>query len=101
MKEEAKTRLRCRPGDLAIVTRCGVPERIGLLVRVLERCDDVGYEWLTEVQGRGVLGRDVTSGQVRRCGFALMRDASLTPIKGAVRRPEECRPELGRIDERV
>ncbi len=74
--------LRCRPGDLAIVTKCSVPERIGLIVRVVERRGDFGYDWLTEVQGSGVRGRDVTTGEVARCGYLLLHDNSLTPIKG-------------------
>ncbi len=39
--------LKCKIGDLAIVTRCRVPERIGLIVRVIERCTDRGHDWLT------------------------------------------------------
>lgn len=84
MKQEAKARLRCRPGDLAIVTRCGVSDRIGLLVRVVERRTDAGYDWLTEVQGSGFIGRDVTTGRVGKCSHALMHDWNLTPIKGEV-----------------
>ncbi len=101
MNEETKTRLRCRPGDLAIVTNCAVPERLGLVVRVIERCSEAGYEWLTEVRGWGVWGRDVKSGRVARCRFALMRDASLTPIKGETHRPEQCRPERDQLDGRA
>lgn len=28
-------RLRCRPGDLTIVTRCSVPERLGPIVKIV------------------------------------------------------------------
>lgn len=82
MTEESKTRLRCRPGDLAIVTKCGVPERIGLLVRVVERCVEGGHDWLTELQGPGVRARDMASGELRICTEALMYDWNLTPITG-------------------
>ncbi|MGX5875328.1 hypothetical protein MJ547_16180, partial [Burkholderia gladioli] len=75
-------RLRCRPGDLAIVTRCRVPERIGMIVRVIERCTDRGYDWLTEVQGPGMYGRDITTGKLGNCRFGLWHDWNLTPIRG-------------------
>lgn len=82
MKEESKTRLRCRPGDLAIVTKCGVPERIGLLVRVVERCAEGCHDWLTELQGPGIRARDLVTGELRICREALMYDWNLTPITG-------------------
>ncbi|KGV78216.1 hypothetical protein X890_5669 [Burkholderia pseudomallei MSHR4299] len=82
MREDSTVRLRCRPGDLAIVTKCGVPERIGLLVRVVGRCTDEGYDWLTEVQGRGFRGRDIYTGDICLCKEALMHDWNLTPITG-------------------
>lgn len=93
MKEEGKTRLRCRPGDLAIVTKCGVPERIGLLVRVLEPCRTNGYDWITELLGPGVVARDVSSGELKWCSRALMHDWNLTPINGPDPRRQRCRPE--------
>lgn len=74
--------LRCRPGDLAIVTKCGVVERIGLLVRIVEPCVDGRHDWLTELQGPGVSARDVRTGQLRVCQEALMYDWNLTPITG-------------------
>lgn len=82
MKEEGKTRLRCRPGDLAIVTKCGVPERIGLLVRVIERCADGARDWLTKIEGVGVVAPGVNTGRVAMRRMALMDDANLTPIRG-------------------
>lgn len=82
MKEEGKTRLRCRPGDLAIVTKCGVPERIGLLVRVIERCADGKRDWLTRIEGKGVVATGVNSGVAAVRRLALMDDSNLTPIRG-------------------
>ncbi len=87
--------LRCRPGDLAIVTKCGVPERIGLIVRVVERCTDSGYDWLTEVQGPGYPGRDIRTGLRGLCKEALVHDWNLTPING---QHLQCRPEQGAAD---
>ncbi len=90
--EEERKGLRCRPGELAIVTKCGVPERIGLIVKVIERRTDRGHDWLTEIQGGGVLGRDVTTGAVGRCKYLLMRDLSLTPLNEGDHRRQLCRP---------
>lgn len=73
--------LRCKVGDLAIVTRCAVPERIGLIVRVLERCFEDGYDWITDIQGQGIKGRDVHTGKICVCVEMLARDESLTPIR--------------------
>lgn len=92
--EEERKGLRCRPGDLAIVTKCGVPERIGLIVKVIERRTDRGHDWLTEVQGGGVLGRDVTTGAVGRCAYLLMRDQSLTPLSEEGHPRQQCRPAV-------
>ncbi|RRA04460.1 hypothetical protein DF054_23795 [Burkholderia cepacia] len=75
-------RLRCRPGDLAIVTRCGVPARIGLLVRVVERCRDSEHDWIAEIQGPGVFARGVDSGHPMLRKRALLWDWNLTPIRG-------------------
>lgn len=80
--EDENRVLRCKPDDLAIVTRCGVLARVGLIVRVIERCNDDGYDWLVEVQGPGIVGRDVRSGRVCVCREALVHDWSLTPISG-------------------
>ncbi len=82
MNEEWIMRLRCRPGDLAIVTKCGVPERIGLLVRVIERCTDGTRDWLTKIEGAGVIAPGVNTGRVAIRRMALMDDANLTPIRG-------------------
>lgn len=74
--------LRCKPGDLAIVTKCGVPGRIGLLVRVVGRSADGIHDWLTELQGPGVMARSVVTGKLARRTRALMYDWNLTPITG-------------------
>ncbi len=73
---------KCKPGDLAIVTRCSVPGRIGLLVRVVKACSEGGYDWLTEVQGIGFPGRDVRTRKRGLCKEALVHDWNLTPIRG-------------------
>lgn len=94
-QNERRTALRCKPGDLAIVTKCGVPERLGLIVRVVERCLDAGYDWLTEVQGPGYLGRDIKTGRRGVCKEALVHDWNLTPINGL---GLQCRHEHGAVE---
>ena len=64
------------------MTRCGVPERIGLLVRVVERSFDGQHDWIAELQGPGVLARGAETGCVMRRRRALMNDWNLTPITG-------------------
>lgn len=94
MKEEGAKRLRCRPGDLAIVTKCGVPERIGLLVRVIERCADGTRDWLTKIEGAGVVAPGVATGRVAMRKMALMDDSNLTPIRGQVIQYRTARRDL-------
>lgn len=77
-----KAGLRCRPGDLAIVTKCGVPERIGLLVRVIERCAESDYDWLVELQGPGIVARGLKTRRIGRRKNAFVCDWNLTPING-------------------
>ncbi|MDR8920523.1 hypothetical protein FEP54_00625 [Burkholderia multivorans] len=85
MNEERITRLRCRPGDLAIVTKCGVPERIGMIVRVVAPAGDGKHDWLTKLQGDGIHAKDVHTGRFRMCVEALVLDCNLTPIRGLSR----------------
>lgn len=102
MKQQVKGgSLRCKPGDLAIVTKCGVTERVGLLVRVIERRGDAGYDWLTELLGEGLVGRDVTTGRVGRCSFALMHDWNLTPINAEDLLSRECLREANSSGQRA
>ncbi|MDR8077628.1 hypothetical protein KPA96_18380 [Burkholderia cenocepacia] len=74
--------MKCKVGDLAIVTRLPVAERIGLLVRIVESSPELEYDWLVEFQGSGVLGRDIRSKQVMPCRFGLFHDWNLTQIRG-------------------
>ncbi|WP_186136147.1 hypothetical protein [Burkholderia gladioli] len=74
------TSLRCKVGDLAIVTKCSKQERIGLLVKVVERCSAHDRDWRVEFIGSRVWGCDLKSGQHRMCKFAIAGDSNLTPI---------------------
>lgn len=83
------------------MTKCGVHERIGLLVRVVERCDEGGYDWLTDVQGPGILGRDMHTGKICVCNEVLMHDWNLTPINGMDLRRQYVRHAGERFRERA
>ena len=74
--------LRCKVGDLAIVTKCDVPERIGLIIKVIGPGVDGKHDWLTELRGRGVWARDLHTRKMRFCGEMLCHDWNLTPIRG-------------------
>lgn len=74
--------LRCRVGDLAIVTRCPVPERIGLLVRVVSASPTASHAWCVEFIGPPVTGVTVQGGDVSKCRRAAAHDWNLTPIRG-------------------
>lgn len=75
--------LRCKPDDLAFVTKCEEnPQWIGLMVRVLARCLDGRNDWLAEIQGRGVRAPGVNSGHVMRRRRVLLDDWNLTPFTG-------------------
>lgn len=85
---------RCRPGDLAIVTKCKIPERLGIMVRVVEPCIDGRYDWLVELLGPGIMAPGVMTGILMKRTRALLRDCSLTPIKGEANPYQMARPDL-------
>ncbi|WP_025096565.1 hypothetical protein [Burkholderia sp. A1] len=73
--------MKCKPGDLAIVVDSGIEELVGLIVEVLEAACDGEHDWLTEVQGRGVLAPGINTGIVMRRTRILMLDQHLIPIR--------------------
>lgn len=78
--EEQQGELRCRPGDLAIVTKSGVRSLVGLVVEILEHSRDLDHDWLIEIQGRGIEAPGMHSGLVMQRRRGLMRDDHLSPI---------------------
>ncbi|WP_186020364.1 hypothetical protein [Burkholderia gladioli] len=73
--------MKCKPRDLAIVVDSGIEELVGLIVEVLEAACDGEHDWLTEVQGRGVLAPGINTGIVMRRTRILMLDQHLIPIR--------------------
>lgn len=92
-------RLRCRPGDLTIVTRCSVPERLGPIVKIVGLAGNGEHDWLTELQGDGIPAFDINTQTIRRCTEALTYDWKLTPIRresvGEHESASRIRPVLG------
>lgn len=77
---EQRTTLRCKPGTLAIVIDSGIEELIGLIVEVLHAACDGEHDWLTQVQGKGVLAPGIATGIVMRRTRILMLDQHLVPL---------------------
>ena len=73
--------LRCRAGDLAIVTHSCNPAMLGRIVVVRSyRCD--AGRWKVEAMGAPVLGTGFESGSPVLTRDWLFRDSSLQPLRG-------------------
>lgn len=71
---------RCKPGDLAIITRCGEPAYIGLLVLVVAPHETNDFDWNVELLGTSVKGRAIRSGRPGTFRKAAVFDWNLTPL---------------------
>ena len=74
--------LRCKPGDVAIVSRCLNRSRIGVLVRVIGPHDTKDFDWDVELLGGPIRGRGIRSGRVGTHHRAALFDWNLTPLAG-------------------
>lgn len=83
MKEEAKTRLRCRPGDLARVVTSTNPALIGTIVTIQRMRSDGRWDVLLEKPAFGFTGRAKRPVITRQFSFW---DGSLEPLPQAVLR---------------
>ncbi len=83
MKEEAKTRLRCRPGDLARVVTSTNPALIGTIVTIQRMRSDGRWDVLLEKPAFGFTGRAKRPVITRQFSFW---DGSLEPLPDVVRR---------------
>lgn len=78
--------LRCRPGDLAIITSAAFPEAIGAIVEVIKAAQfdtDGKFLWHVKSCGRKirVIHTDTREEMLPHHDF-LVWDGQLTPIKG-------------------
>lgn len=92
--DEQKAAKRCKPGDLAIVTKCEVQSLIGLVMRVIEPAVTERHDWITEIQGAGVTAPGAWSRVVMLRRRALMLDECLTPLADGALRHQEVHSDL-------
>jgi hypothetical protein len=78
----SKGEMRCRPGDLAIVSRCQNESRIGMLVRVVGPHSTADYDWDVELLSGPIRGRGIRTGRVGEYRTAAVFDWNLTPLPG-------------------
>ncbi|AJX79311.1 hypothetical protein [Burkholderia pseudomallei] len=74
--------LRCKIGDLAIVTKCDARTRIGMLVEIASARPTSDHDWRVRVLGGPVTGRSVFDGRSGEFTHAAVHDWNLTPIRG-------------------
>lgn len=74
--------LRCKIGDLAIVTQCDACARIGMLVEVASARPTPDHDWRVRILGGPVRGRSVCGGKFGDFTHAAVYDWNLTPIRG-------------------
>lgn len=92
--DEQKAAKRCKPGDLAIVTKCEVQSLIGLVMRVIEPAVTERHDWITEIQGAGVIAPGAWSRVVMLRRRALMLDECLTPLAAGALHHQEAHSDL-------
>ncbi|MBU9161487.1 hypothetical protein [Burkholderia multivorans] len=74
--------LRCKIGDLAIVTQCDARSRIGMLVEVASARPTPDHDWRVRILGGPVSGRGVYGLRSGEFTHAAVQDWNLTPIRG-------------------
>lgn len=92
-------RLRCRPGDLAIVTRYARLDLIGRIVIVTEPATTGRHDWIVTLQGGEIVAPGAFTGVLMRRTRALVLDSSLTPIRSEPLADDEsvCRTRLAPV----
>lgn len=73
--------LRCKIGDLAIVTKCEARARIGMLVEVVSARPTPDHDWRVRMLGGPVTGRSVYGQRFGDFTHAAVYDWNLTPIR--------------------
>lgn len=74
------TDLRCKPGDIAVISRCGNERYIGLLVRVESRCIALEFDWIIEFLGGAVPGHEIGTHAPGNFTHAPVWDWNLMPL---------------------
>ena len=90
--------LRCKPGDVAIVSRCRNRSRIGVLVRVIGPHSSEDFDWDVELLGGPIKGRGIRSGQIGTYRKAAVFDWNLTPLAGQEHSDREVHQTAVRAD---
>ena len=73
--------LRCKIGDLAIVTKCDARSRICMLVEVASARPTPDHDWRVRILGGPVAGRSVYGRRSGDFTHAAVHDWNLTPIR--------------------
>lgn len=94
---EQRTALRCKPGDLAIVTKCVNAHFIGMLVRVIEPHQNPIFDWSVEILGAPAKGRDLRTGKMGAFRRAAVLDWNLMPLAD-LSCSNQARPQVRRRD---
>ncbi len=81
---EQRTALRCKPGDRAIISRCGNDSYIGLVVRIVAPHETPDFDWLVKFLGEPVSGHELYTRKPGIFTHAPVYDWNLTPLPDAV-----------------
>ncbi|KGV82091.1 hypothetical protein X887_2165 [Burkholderia pseudomallei MSHR4375] len=87
--------LRCKIGDLAIVTQCDARARIGMLVEVASARPTPDHDWHVRILGGPVTGRSVYDRRFGEFTHAAVHDWNLTPIRGEAEL--DCAIDVGQL----
>ncbi|EMD9439659.1 hypothetical protein VXE32_003679 [Burkholderia cepacia] len=87
--------LRCKIGDLAIVTQCDARSRIGMLVEVASAQPTPDHDWRVRILGGPVSGRSVCGRRSGDFTHAAVYDWNLTPIRGEAEL--DCTVDVGQL----
>lgn len=87
--------LRCKIGDLAIVTKCDARSRIGMLVEVASAQPTPDHDWRVRILSGPVSGRSVYGHRCGKFTDAAVHDWNLTPIRGEAEL--DCAIDVGQL----
>lgn len=76
------SKLRCKVGDLAIITRARNTQLLGRLVLVEHRPDPADFDWVVRLLGAPIFGTTYYNKRFGVFQEILTNDRNLTPIRG-------------------